>query len=494
MPVQPLIMPKLGAYTEDILLVEWLVAEGARSRPARASSSSRPTRRRPRWRPTQAATCTGSSRRGEGADRRRRRARRRHARGVRGPASPRPKERGSPSRPMATARVDAGRRLPRRGGATRAAAPRVAAGACPARCGSATRSRTPPRSRAPGPGGRIVDRDVSAWAEARPRPGGVDAATAPAAPAVASTIPLRGRRGTIARRMVASLQTAAQLTSVLELDVKPLVELRSQLNDAGASPRIGITSIVVKLAAAALREHPLLNSRVTETEVELLADINVAVAIDTPDGLVAPVVHGADRRSLEEVNARITELARRARDLRAPARRRRRRHLHGLERRHPSRRHHDRDPQPAAVRRSSGSAVSATGRWSSPTARSPSGRRSRPASPSTIAPIDGGARRRVPRHARVARRRPAPAPGMSAGPAAADRRRSLHRTMLTIRLFEQRVAREFRTGEIPGFVHVYVGEEAVAAGVCAHSTTTTTSRAPTAATGTASPRAATSAR
>ena len=45
---------------------------------------------------------------------------------------------------------------------------------------------------------------------------------------------------------------------------------------------------------------------------------------------------------------------------------------------------------------------------------------------------------------------------------------ALHRTMLTIRLFEQRVAREFRTGEIPGFVHMYVGEEAVAAGVCAN--------------------------
>jgi pyruvate dehydrogenase E1 component alpha subunit len=46
--------------------------------------------------------------------------------------------------------------------------------------------------------------------------------------------------------------------------------------------------------------------------------------------------------------------------------------------------------------------------------------------------------------------------------------RRLHRTMLTIRLFEQRVAREFRTGQIPGFVHMYVGEEAVAAGVCAN--------------------------
>jgi pyruvate dehydrogenase E1 component alpha subunit len=45
---------------------------------------------------------------------------------------------------------------------------------------------------------------------------------------------------------------------------------------------------------------------------------------------------------------------------------------------------------------------------------------------------------------------------------------ALYRTMLTIRVFEQRVAREFRTGDIPGFVHMYIGEEAVAAGVCAH--------------------------
>ncbi len=44
----------------------------------------------------------------------------------------------------------------------------------------------------------------------------------------------------------------------------------------------------------------------------------------------------------------------------------------------------------------------------------------------------------------------------------------LYRTMLTIRIFEQRVSREFRTGEIPGFVHVYVGQESVAAGVCAN--------------------------
>ena len=351
----------------------------------------------------------------------------------------------------------------RRGRAGRAAAP-LAAGACPAR---AARLHARGRARDHGLRARRPDR--------RSRRQRVGAARGPAPsrrrgqPGRAggrATIPLRGRRGTIARRMVSSLQTAAQLTSVLELDVKPLVELRAQLNDAGASPRIGITSIVVKLAAAALREHPLLNARVTETEVELLADINVAVAIDTPDGLVAPVVHGADRLSLEEINARIAELARapataRSRPTTSPAAPSRSRTAAST----PS----TSRPRSSTRRRpgSSGSAVSATGRSSSATARSPSGRRSRPASPSTIARSTA----RRPRRSSPRSSRPSPACPGSRHDAGRNRLRDaarLHRTMLTIRLFEQRVAREFRTGEIPGFVHMYVGEEAVAAGVCAN--------------------------
>jgi pyruvate dehydrogenase E2 component (dihydrolipoamide acetyltransferase) len=113
--------------------------------------------------------------------------------------------------------------------------------------------------------------------------------------------------------MVASLQTAAQLTSVLEIDVKPFVELRAELNRDRTAARIGVTAILVKLAAAALREHPLLNARVTETAVELLDEINIAVAVEADDGLVTPVVHGVDRLSIEQINERIDELASRAR-------------------------------------------------------------------------------------------------------------------------------------------------------------------------------------
>ena len=71
----------------------------------------------------------------------------------------------------------------------------------------------------------------------------------------------------------------------------------------------------------------------------------------------------------------------------------------------------------------------------------------------------------------------------------------VYRTMRSIRAFEDRVHDEFATGDIPGFVHLYAGEEASATGMCAHlDPTATPSPPPTAGTATASPRASTSSR
>ncbi len=67
-----------------------------------------------------------------------------------------------------------------------------------------------------------------------------------------------------------------------------------------------------------------------------------------------------------------------------------------------------------------------------------------------------------------------------------------YRQMKTIREFEERLHVEIMTGEIAGFTHLYAGQEAVAVGVCEHLATATTSSPRTAATATASPRAATS--
>jgi pyruvate/2-oxoglutarate dehydrogenase complex dihydrolipoamide acyltransferase (E2) component len=271
MTVLPVIMPKLGAYTEDVLLSVWLVGEGEQVAPGRAIFELE----------TEKTTAEVESEAGGFVH---------HLVPV-GQAVPI----GATVALIAETQeeyreVAAAEHVER-------AAPLVA-----------------PRARAllkelgftvadaahitgTGPGGRIVDRDVTAWAATRSR----------GSLTVSETIPLRGRRGTLARSMVESLQTAAQLTSVLEIDVKPIVELRSR------SP-VGVTAIVVKLVASALLEHPRLNARVTDTAIEVLREINVAVAIDTDDGVVAPVIANADRLSTEETDARIAELARRARD------------------------------------------------------------------------------------------------------------------------------------------------------------------------------------
>jgi pyruvate/2-oxoglutarate dehydrogenase complex dihydrolipoamide acyltransferase (E2) component len=274
MSVQPVIMPKLGAYIEDVLLSQWLVGEGEQVAPGRAILELE----------TEKATA----------------------------------EVESESSGWVHRLVPRGETVPI--GATVALIADTheeyeALVATPASA-AAPASPISPRARAllkqlgftledasaiagTGPGGRILDSDVAAWARNR--------SSSPAELTVSAAIPLRGRRGAIAARMTESLHTAAQLTSVLEIDVKPIVELRKKSS-------AGVTAIVVKLAADALRDHPRLNARVSENEIQLLREINVAVAIDTDDGIVAPVVVGADRLSIDEIDARIAELATRARD------------------------------------------------------------------------------------------------------------------------------------------------------------------------------------
>jgi 2-oxoglutarate dehydrogenase E2 component (dihydrolipoamide succinyltransferase) len=164
-----------------------------------------------------------------------------------------------------------------------------------------------------GPGGRLTDKDIRAFLAAE----GEKAPSAPSPPeraprvevAVAERIPLRGARRVIARRMLESLQTTAQLTSILEVDVAAVVGWRDR-----AEARVGYTTIFVALAAHALRRHPLLNSRIAGTEVEILADVNIGFAVSTEEGVLVPVVRAADTLPLGELDARVSQLTERARN------------------------------------------------------------------------------------------------------------------------------------------------------------------------------------
>ena len=155
-----------------------------------------------------------------------------------------------------------------------------------------------------GPGGRIVEADIEAAA--------ITSSTSIAGEAIA----LKGMRKTIAQRMFTSLQSSAQLTMDMEASMDDAVRLRESLIDEwqGEQIRPTYTDLVVKAVAKALKSHPLMNSQLGETEITLLSDIHVGIAVAVPDGLVAPVIRDADELSVKEIAVESSRLATLARN------------------------------------------------------------------------------------------------------------------------------------------------------------------------------------
>ncbi|WP_420440266.1 2-oxo acid dehydrogenase subunit E2 [Candidatus Poriferisodalis sp.] len=191
-------------------------------------------------------------------------------------------------------------------------------------------------SGAPTPSGRAAESVGETSQQDKPATG---AATPDPVPPLTQTpseqIPLRGMRGVIAERMSASLRSMAQLTLTMDVDMSAVVAERKSLvkvarsgdtddrADAGepesgaastSSVVPGYTDFVVAAVAAALGEHPRVNSQVTDDAVALLPHIHVGLAVALDDGLLVPVVRHADRLSLDDIAAETTRLATGARD------------------------------------------------------------------------------------------------------------------------------------------------------------------------------------
>jgi pyruvate dehydrogenase E2 component (dihydrolipoamide acetyltransferase) len=119
-------------------------------------------------------------------------------------------------------------------------------------------------------------------------------------------------RGAIAKRMHASLQEMAQLTHGYEVRMDGVADLRARLKEEWADTGQAVPTLndfVVRAAALALREHPLLNATVREDGVHLLEQIHVGLAVAVPDGLVVPVIRDAADRSLSGLAGVTRELA-----------------------------------------------------------------------------------------------------------------------------------------------------------------------------------------
>ena len=159
----------------------------------------------------------------------------------------------------------------------------------------------------------------------RPAPPTAAPASAPAPssrPAVDTT--LRGKtekmsrlRQVIAERMIASLQTSAQLTTVVEVDVTRVAALRGLAkNDFYAKNGTRLTFLPFFVAAAteALKAHPKINATIDGTQVTYHDVEHIGIAVDTPRGLLVPVVKNAGDLSIPGLARRINDLAARTRE------------------------------------------------------------------------------------------------------------------------------------------------------------------------------------
>ncbi len=165
-----------------------------------------------------------------------------------------------------------------------------------------------------GPGGRIVRADIKAFAEARaqtPEPVPATPSVGPL-PTIAydtgkqerSRTPLTGIRKIAATRLAESTSTVPHFYLSMDLDMTKAVALRHELIQYGESnslARVSINDLIIKAVAMALKESPAVNASLEGDTIIQYEDVNIGFAIALDDGLVVPVVGGADRRTVYDI-------------------------------------------------------------------------------------------------------------------------------------------------------------------------------------------------
>ena len=180
-----------------------------------------------------------------------------------------------------------------------------------------------------GRGGRVTKSDVL---DAMQTPA---QAKAPAAPAVQARpaappvdlgnlgeraeqrVPMSRLRARIAQRLLESQSTAAILTTFNEVNMQPVMDLRSRYKDKfekehGA--KLGFMSFFVKAAVTALKRYPIVNASVDGNDIVYHGYFDIGIAVGSPRGLVVPIIRNADQMSLADIEKQIADFGKRAQD------------------------------------------------------------------------------------------------------------------------------------------------------------------------------------
>lgn len=181
-----------------------------------------------------------------------------------------------------------------------------------------------------GPAGRITDEDVRAFLKGANRsedgfesnlirkgvPNASEGSSEKDSPRKelpnVSERPFRGRRKLIARNMQQSLRTIPHCTHFEEVDVSELILFRNELKMSGET--ISATAFFIKALSMALKEFPIFNAELDEEKecIRLLPEHHIGIAVDTPEGLVVPVITHVETKNVRQIHEEMKMLTKRA--------------------------------------------------------------------------------------------------------------------------------------------------------------------------------------
>lgn len=173
-----------------------------------------------------------------------------------------------------------------------------------------------------GPGGRIQKEDIEQAIQARKARAAQPAATSSditLGKRVKSTLPYKGMRKVIGENMMKSLAVNAPNTFFGDFDLTEMVQYREKLvrQEQELGTRVTYAEMLIFAVAQALKQFPLMNSSLIDTEIKLWEDINIGMAVALGDqgerGLVVPVIKNADTKSLVEISIVAKALGQKAR-------------------------------------------------------------------------------------------------------------------------------------------------------------------------------------
>jgi len=161
-----------------------------------------------------------------------------------------------------------------------------------------------------GPGGRIIKRDIEKAISGQEQP--LTKEHGASFPGPIKEIPVKGVRQVISERMLKSLQSTAQLTLNISADVSNLLSYRNWLK---ASPiklglnKITINDLVIYAVAKTLPKHRALNAHFLRDKILEFDHVHLGIAVDSPRGLMAPIIRNAHLLSLKEISKEAKRLS-----------------------------------------------------------------------------------------------------------------------------------------------------------------------------------------